>query len=69
MEFADLKRKSEKELQKILQQLRNELRELRFKASEGQLKNVNVIRKTRRSIAQVMTLLNNTNKEVENVNN
>ena len=67
MEFADLKRKNEKELQKVLREKRNELRELRFKASEGQLKNVNTIRKTRRMIAQVMTLLNN--KTIEKVNN
>ena len=67
MEFADLKRKNEKELQKVLREKRNELRELRFKASEGQLKNVNTIRKTRRMIAQVMTLLDN--KTIEKVNN
>lgn len=65
MEFADLKRKSEGELQKLLIEKRNELREFRFKAGEGQLKNVQNISQNRKLIAKILTLLNS--KRIEDV--
>jgi len=57
MEFQDLKNKSEKELHEALVEKREELRELRFKVSENQLKNVRLIRVARKLIAQILTLL------------
>jgi len=57
MEYKELKNKSEKELQKLLEDWRNHLRDLRFKASSDQLKNVREIRQTRKNIAQVLFLL------------
>ena len=62
MEYRDIKNKSEKELHDLLQEKRNELRELRFKTSEKQLKNVKAIRVARKTIAQILTLLNSTKK-------
>ncbi|MBI4993096.1 MAG: 50S ribosomal protein L29 [Candidatus Magasanikbacteria bacterium] len=62
MEFADLKNKSEKELRELLAEQRDELRELRFKASEKQLKNVKAIPKCRKAIARILTLLTVKNK-------
>lgn len=58
MEFSDLKNKSERELRELLAEKRDELRELRFKASEKQLKNVKSIRVLRREVAMILTLLN-----------
>lgn len=62
MEFADLKNKSEKELREMLAEKRDELRELRFKTAEKQLKNVRAIRECKKSIARILTLLTVKNK-------
>ncbi|OGH71136.1 MAG: 50S ribosomal protein L29 [Candidatus Magasanikbacteria bacterium RIFCSPHIGHO2_02_FULL_51_14] len=58
MEIADLKRKTEKDLRELLREKRTALRELRFQAGEGQLKDVREIREARKAIAQILTLLN-----------
>lgn len=62
MEYKELKNKSEKELQKLLSDQREKLRELRFKADANQLKNIREIRVVRHSIAQIMFLLKKTEK-------
>ena len=59
MEFKELKNKDEKELQRILAELRDKLRDMRFKDANKQLKNIREIRKTRETIARILTLLNN----------
>ncbi len=61
MELKELKKKSEKELHKILAESRDKLRDLRFKDANKQLKNVREIRKIRGTIARVLTLLNEGN--------
>lgn len=58
MEYKELKTKSENELQKLLAESRDKLRDLRFKDANKQLKNVREIRKVREMIARIMTLLN-----------
>jgi ribosomal protein L29 len=58
MEFKELKKKSESELHKLLEQLRDKLRELRFKDANKQLKNIREIRTVKENIAQILTLLN-----------
>ncbi len=58
MEFKDLKNKDKKELQGLLLSNREKLRELRFKDSNKQLKNVREIRVIKALIAQILTLLN-----------
>lgn len=57
MKFKELKQKTEAELQKMLVELRDKLRDMRFKVSQRQLKKVRDIRKTKRTIARILTLL------------
>ncbi len=58
MEFKELKTKDKKELQKLLVVNREKLRELRFKDSNKQLKNIREIRAVRNLIARILTLSN-----------
>jgi ribosomal protein L29 len=58
MEFKELKKKTEKELQALLAEYREKLRVARFKDANKQLKNVREIRNVRVVIANVLTLLN-----------
>jgi ribosomal protein L29 len=58
MEFKELSKKTEKELQEILSENREKLRLARFKDANKQLKNVREIRVARTVIANVLTLLN-----------
>jgi large subunit ribosomal protein L29 len=58
MEFKELKNKDNKELQDLLLVNREKLRELRFKDSNKQLKNIREIRVVKNLIAQILTLLN-----------
>lgn len=57
MDFQDIKNQSEKELRRLLGEQRDLLRELKFQVGEGQLKDVSKIKKTRKIIAQILTLL------------
>ncbi|NUM25019.1 MAG: 50S ribosomal protein L29 [Candidatus Buchananbacteria bacterium] len=59
MKFKELKTKTEKELQKLLADFRLNLRELKFKSSADQLKNVRELRRVKRNIAQILMLLSN----------
>lgn len=63
MDFTAITKKSVKELHDLLAQKRDELRELRHKDSERQLKNVRAIRAMRKTIAQILTVLNNRQSE------
>jgi ribosomal protein L29 len=58
MEIKELKTKSPADLQKLLAQYREKLRELRFKDSNRQLKNIREIRETRAMAARTLTILN-----------
>lgn len=58
MEFKELKKKKVGELHKLLAEYRDQLRDLRFKDANKQLKNVREIRKIKQNIAQILTLLN-----------
>lgn len=58
MEFKELKNKTEKELNQFLGESRNKLRDLRFKDANKQLKNVREIRIIKKTIANILTLLN-----------
>jgi small subunit ribosomal protein S17 len=64
MELKELKTKKISELHNILADLRDKSRELRFKDSNKQLKNVRSIREIKKEIAQVLTLIN---KEKNNI--
>lgn len=62
MKAKELRQKSEKELQKLLQELRERLRKLRFDLVSGKVKNVREIRQTRKDIARILTILNERKK-------
>jgi len=62
MDFKELKSKTEKELGEILNQSRDKLRDLRFKDANKQLKNVREIRVIKKTIAEVLTLINSRKK-------
>lgn len=57
MDIKELNNKKESELHRILADTRNELREMRFKDANGQLKNVRDIRKNRKTVARILTIL------------
>ena len=59
MEIKELKNKKESELHRILADARNDLRELRFSYVNGKLKNVRDIRKNKKTVARVLTILKN----------
>lgn len=56
-ELKELKLKNQTELQKILASSREKLRDLKFKASQNQLKNVREIRVIRKKIARILSLM------------
>lgn len=57
MKISELRQKSEKELIKVLEDDQKKLRQLRFDLAAGKVKNVRLIRKTRKEIARILTLL------------
>ena len=59
IESKELKKKNPADLQKLLAEYRDKLRDLRFKDANKQLKNVREIRVVRRLISRISFLLNN----------
>ena len=59
MDIKELKVKSKEELNKLLSDNRYKLRDLKFKVANRQLKDVRGIRKLKREIARMLTVLNN----------
>jgi ribosomal protein L29 len=57
-ELKELKLKSEAELQRLLASNREKLRDLRFKVSQNQFKNIREIRQLKKKIAKILTLIN-----------
>ncbi|MEK7542432.1 MAG: 50S ribosomal protein L29 [Patescibacteria group bacterium] len=57
MKTAELQRKTVGELQKMVAEERGKLQQLRFDLPGGKVKNVREIRKIRRNIARILTLL------------
>ncbi|MBI4812504.1 50S ribosomal protein L29 [Candidatus Falkowbacteria bacterium] len=58
MELKELKNKKDNELQKMLAESREKLRDLRFKVASKQHKDVREVRKVKILIARILTLLN-----------
>lgn len=58
MDIKELQAKSQPELQRLLAESREQLRDLRFKEANKQLKDVRSIRRQRLQIARILTLLN-----------
>jgi len=57
MKISEIKQKPKNELQKLLQDDRDNLRQLRFDLSAGKVKNVREIRKIKKDIARILTIL------------
>lgn len=58
MDFKELTTKDQTTLRQLLDAAREKLRDLRFKDSNKQLKNIREIRATKEQVAQILTLLN-----------
>ena len=63
MDIKTLRTKTQKNLQKELDDAQAHLRDLEFKSSVNQLKNVRDIRETKKTIARILTLLNTAKQE------
>ena len=57
MRITELRQKSKSELQKLLQDNRTRLGQLRFDLAAGKVKNVREIRQIKKDIARILTLL------------
>jgi len=57
MKISELRQKNKNELSRILQEDRERLRALRFDLASGKIKNVREIRKIKKDIARILTLL------------
>ncbi|MBU0476548.1 50S ribosomal protein L29 [Patescibacteria group bacterium] len=57
MKIKELKQNSKVELQKILIESREKIRQLRFDLASGKVKNVKEVRGTKKDIARLLTLL------------
>jgi ribosomal protein L29 len=62
MDFKEIQTKEVPELQKLLAEYRETQRELRFKDSNKQLKNIRELRNIKKTIAQILTTLNKAKK-------
>ena len=57
MKTSELRKRSERELNKTLQDLCKNLRHLRFKLTSNKLKNIGEIKQTKKNIARIKTLV------------
>ena len=57
MKTTELRRKSKADLQKLFGEDQEKLRQLRFDLAGGKLKNVREIRKLRKEIARILTIM------------
>ena len=62
MKFKEIKKLSQTDLQKKLNESRVKLRELNFSVANNQFKNIRDIRKLKKLIAQILTILNSDSK-------
>jgi ribosomal protein L29 len=56
MNVVELRQKSKGELQELLKNQRETLRQLRFSLAAGKVKNVRQIRQLKKTIAQILTI-------------
>jgi len=57
MDIKELRQKTEAELEKMLVELKNKLRDLGFRVARRELKNVREIRVVKQTIARILTIL------------
>ncbi len=57
MKTKELEQKNKPELENILKEIQEKLRQLRFNLASGKVKNVREIRKTKKDIARILTVM------------
>ena len=63
MKIEELKNKTLDQLKSILMDLKKESFNLRFQKANGQLENTSRVKVVKRSVARVLTLINNVSKK------
>ena len=63
MDLKEIKTKSEKYFKKAVLEIQEKLRVLRFKYANKQLKEVREIRKNKKTISRILTILNTKKKD------
>jgi len=63
IKMAEWRKKSKMELQKLLKDDREKLQQLQFDLAAGKVKNVREIRRLKKEIARILTLLNELNQK------
>lgn len=58
MKTEELRQKSKAELQRLLEEQRAKLQNLRFNLASGKVKNIREIRATKKDIARILTITN-----------
>ena len=58
MKIKEIREKNQKELEKNLRELRNKLTKIKFDISGKQMKNHREIRKVKKDISRILTVLN-----------
>ena len=59
MKIAELRQKTKQELESLLKDSREKLRQLYFDLSAGKVKNVREVRRIKKEIARILTLIKN----------
>ena len=62
MTIKELRQLSDTEVQRLLSELREQLRDMRFKAARRELKDVRDVRETKKTIARILTLIHGNTK-------
>jgi len=57
MKIKELEDKTQESLEKLLQEKREKLRQLRFELSQDKLKNVSEIKNIKKNIARILTII------------
>jgi ribosomal protein L29 len=63
MKIREIRAKSTQELKEMYEDLTQKLRDLNFKLASGQLKDVREVRKAKKTIAQILTVLKERKEE------
>ena len=67
MKMRELRAKSDAELKDIFEENTQKLRDLNFKLASDQLKNVREVRKVKKTVAQIHTLIKEKKSKKENI--
>ena len=57
MKITEIRKKSKSELDKLLQESKKKIRALRFALASGKVKNVREIRKIKKDVARILTIM------------